>query len=192
MFPGETRRAVHRASLFLGTLLFELAQQHSSFCIQEEMEIQLCSFKWYRSSSIAKKISNILPASHNAWRQTVVEGKAILLALVLLFFFKFIWDFYFYVHECLPAGIFVHHIHAVPTEARRLWVPWDKTYRRLWATMWVMGVETRPQERQLVVINTEPPFLWVLFFVVVCLFVCLWGVETGFLCIALAVLELTL
>lgn len=38
-----------------------------------------------------------------------------------IFYFKMfdIHLFLFYVDECLPAGMFVCHVHAVPLEARR-------------------------------------------------------------------------
>lgn len=44
----------------------------------------------------------------------------------------------------LPTYVYVHHVRAVPVEVRRgRWVPWNWSYGRLGATMWVLEPELR-------------------------------------------------
>lgn len=56
----------------------------------------------------------------------------------------------------LSARMSVDRLYAVPTEARRRSrIPWNWSYRSLWAVLWVLGINSDPLEEQLVLILTE-------------------------------------
>ena len=44
----------------------------------------------------------------------------------------------------------------MPGSRRRCQVPWDRSYRQLWATMWVLGLEPGSLEEQPVLLTIEP------------------------------------
>lgn len=49
------------------------------------------------------------------------------------------------------------YLHTVHMEARRgPWIPWSWTYRWLWVTLWVLGIEPDPLEEQPLLVTTEP------------------------------------
>lgn len=58
------------------------------------------------------------------------------------------------LHSCLS----VHYMCAVPSKDRK-WhhIPWNWSYRQLWATKWVLGTEPRSSERAINVLK-----LWVI------------------------------
>jgi hypothetical protein len=52
----------------------------------------------------------------------------------------------------LPACMSVYHVH------EDCQIPWDWSYRRLWAAVWVLGMNPGPLEKQPVLLITEPTF----------------------------------
>lgn len=59
-------------------------------------------------------------------------------ALWFLFLYLFIFIFYGYVQGCVCA------LCAGPMGMRRKhWVPWNRSYRWWWASMWMLGVKSR-------------------------------------------------
>ena len=96
----------------------------------------------------------------------------------ILFYFILFYFILFYVHEC-----FVYmHVWAlcecnVSEVKRRFWPSWNWGYRYLSATMWVLGIEPVSSGRAVSLFNhsavSPAPF------------------RSGFLSVALAVLELT-
>ena len=57
----------------------------------------------------------------------------------------------------LPACVSVHHMRAVPREARRrCLIPWKYSYGHLCATTWGLGIEPGSPEEQLMLLTTEP------------------------------------
>ena len=68
----------------------------------------------------------------------------------LLFLFIFYFFIFLKIHLFLYALLFCLH--------ERLWgchIPWNWSYRKLWAAIWVLGVEPRSSGR---VRSVEPPF----------------------------------
>ena len=42
----------------------------------------------------------------------------------------------------LPASMSMHHVHEVPMKDRRgHCIPWNWSYRWLWATVWELGIK---------------------------------------------------
>lgn len=51
-------------------------------------------------------------------------------------------------YACLPECVSVHHLHEVPTMARRgQHIPWDPSCGCLWTSLWVLGIESRVSGR---------------------------------------------
>lgn len=72
------------------------------------------------------------------------------------FFFSFLKIilcvlFYVYIYACLS----ICQVHALPTEARRCWIPWNQTCKQFLATLWVMRMEFRWSTRA-----GSPPNHW--------------------------------
>ena len=67
-------------------------------------------------------------------------------------FFFFLWwwwgEYFILCGDTLLVCMSVHHIHAVPAEARRgCQILWSWSYRSLWAAMWVLGIQPRLSPR---------------------------------------------
>ena len=63
--------------------------------------------------------------------------------LVCIFFKKKL--FLFYVYEYFSICMSVHHICAMPVEARR--ILWNRSLRQLWAALWELSNEPRSSTR---------------------------------------------
>ena len=67
--------------------------------------------------------------------------------LLLIFFFKDLFYFYFMCMSGLPVYRYVHYL-CVPVGGRREhWIPWNWSYRWVWAVVWVLGTESGPSAR---------------------------------------------
>lgn len=55
--------------------------------------------------------------------------------------------------DILLAGISVHHVHEMPTEARRCQISWNWSYRELLVIMQVLGIKPGSSERAVSVRN---------------------------------------
>jgi hypothetical protein len=107
---------------------------------------------------------------------------------------RFIYLFIFMRMGILPAGV-----PGACEFRRRHWIPWNWSCRWLWATMCVLGTEPDPLQEQGVFLTSKPsihhhhrhryPLLCDRVLLLLLLF---WLFETGFFCIAPAILELTL
>lgn len=52
------------------------------------------------------------------------------------------------------ACMFVHYMHAVPVKARRgQWIPWNRNYKLLSASVWMLGIKPRSLGRTAGVLN---------------------------------------
>jgi hypothetical protein len=68
-----------------------------------------------------------------------------LFSLMLIYFFK---NNNFIYMNVLPACMSVPHLHIVCSEARRGYqIPWNWSYRWLWAVTWGLGIKSRSSER---------------------------------------------
>jgi hypothetical protein len=93
---------------------------------------------------------------------------------VLLLLLKNVYLFYMYV--CGPECICVPHVSRGPQ------IPWNWSYRWLWATMWVLGIEPGSYWREACALShwAIPPVLLKISFY--CLFCFILLFKTGFLC----------
>lgn len=55
--------------------------------------------------------------------------------------------------DILLAGISVHHVHEMLTEARRYQISWNRSYRELLVTRQVLRIKAGSSERAVSVLN---------------------------------------
>jgi hypothetical protein len=69
-----------------------------------------------------------------------------LFAVLLVHLTSFFWIFIYFVLciSTLPVCMGVNHMGTVPTQARKWFqIPWNWSYRCLWASGWVLGAKLR-------------------------------------------------
>lgn len=68
--------------------------------------------------------------------------------------------FTMFCYDCMCMGVGLHaglHNTCAPgaLEARRCWIPWDWSSRGSWTTLWILGIEPGPLEKQPVLSAVE-------------------------------------
>jgi hypothetical protein len=70
-----------------------------------------------------------------------------------------------FLFVCVICTKCVNYMCSVPSKASKGYIPWNWSYRQLWATKWVFGIEPRSPEREnsvlkLWVISLDPGLLF--------------------------------
>lgn len=117
--PGETRQAVRRVSAFstfLQILYFSCIELTAfQFLHAGGDGVTTVKFEMIVEQLCHKKVSNILPASRNAWRQTVLCKARLSSLLWFYFLFKIFWDIFTYFYSmhmsvCLNGCLYTTYI----------------------------------------------------------------------------------